>query len=611
MRSPTLPQFRWIAILILCLFAGSWTAAAASGADEAGLSLPGSDEHMKVVPHLDSSALVPGKRAMLAVVLTFDKGWHSRSSIGEKQVATRMQAPSAGDGVTFGAPVYPPGQDKELGVNGVLNIYESGVILQVPVEVSADARPGDVTIKGAVFAQICNDNTCEPPKDFPFEFKTRVLPPGSAVTPASPEFFQAASTALAAPPPPAIKKKSEIENLWAAFGLAFLVGIVFNVVPCVLPVLPLKAIGFYETAQHNRAKSVTFGLAFSLGVIAAFATLGLFVVVLKKITWGELFSNQYFTGVLVIILVAMALNMFGVFTVNLPAGAYAFSPRHDTYFGNFLFGILTAALSTPCTFGLFVSVLTVALTQPEIVGLLLICVVGAGMASPYLVLSALPELARKFPRTGPWAELVKQFMAFLLLCVAIFFAQGWIARIMAAHLTYWIIFGVLLAGCIFLVAKSAKYAKTAKGPIVAIVIALLIAVPGFFVTRAFAVQPYTWKAYSPELLADLRAKDQIVLVDFTATWCINCHTVEATVLNSRTVQRLVQDHQVQMVKADITDTEQPAYHFWKFEVKAVGVPLTMIYPPGKREPISLPVIYSIDDLKAAIEQAAARQTAMR
>lgn len=600
------PATRWFLTLPILLSMVVGGLAHAAGRD---FLLGG--EKLTVTPYLDASALVAGKPARLAVELSFARGWHARSN-QSKELPTTLNLTSDDPRIKFGTIVYPPGHDQDLGVNGVLNVYDKKVIVLVPIEVKADATPGDITLKGAVNAQICDDNTCLPPKDYSFELKTQILAAGAAVTPAWPDIFKEAATAAAAPaPPPIIKKSSEVDNLWGAFGLAFLVGIVFNVVPCVLPVLPLKAIGFYETAQHNRAKSVTFGLAFSLGVIAAFATLGVFVVVLKTITWGELFSNQWFTGILVIILVVMALNMFGVFTVNLPAGAYAFSPRHDTYFGNFLFGILTAALSTPCTFGLFVSVLGVALTQPEFIGLLLICVVGAGMASPYLVLSALPELARKFPRTGPWAELVKQFMAFLLLGVAIFFAQGWIARLIEQHLTYWIIYGVIVAGCIFLIAKSVKFAKTAKAPVVAVVIALAIAVPGFFATRAFAVQPYIWQPYTPQLLADLRAKNQVVLIDFTATWCVNCHTVEATVLNSREIQRVVQDRNVQMVKADITDTDQPAYHFWKFEIKAVGVPLTMVYPAGNGEPISLPGIYSVDDLKAAIEQASVKQTAMR
>jgi thiol:disulfide interchange protein len=115
------------------------------------------------------------------------------------------------------------------------------------------------------------------------------------------------------------------------------------------------------------------------------------------------------------------------------------------------------------------------------------------MASPYLVLSALPEVARKFPRTGPWAELVKQFMGFFLLAVALFFAQTWIAKFADPAITYWLIYAVILAGCVFLMAKSIKYAKTRKAPIVAAVISLILLVPGFIVVRKLTIKPYDWR----------------------------------------------------------------------------------------------------------------------
>ena len=187
-----------------------------------------------------------------------------------------------------------------------------------------------------------------------------------------------------------------------AFAGAFLVGIIFNVMPCVLPVLPLKAIGFYEVAQHNRAQERSPSAPSSApGSSRASRVLAVLIVVLKVINWGELFTQ-------VVVrradgrscCVAMALSMFGLFTINVPTALYNVTPRHDTYVGNFLFGILTAVLSTPCTFGMFVGLLAWASTQPAAVGVALIMTVGVGMAFPYLVLSAFPELARRFPRGG-------------------------------------------------------------------------------------------------------------------------------------------------------------------------------------------------------------------
>src|SRR5207249_1206323 len=133
----------------------------------------------------------------------------------------------------------------------------------------------------------------------------------------------------------------------------FVIGIIFNVVPCVLPVVPLKAMGFYEVSQHNRAKCLLLGIVFSIGLVASFAVLGLLVLVYRKFSWGEQFSNVYFLTGIVVLLAVMGAGMLGAFNVGLPTSIYRITPRHDTYTGNFLFGVLTAVLSTPCTFGMF------------------------------------------------------------------------------------------------------------------------------------------------------------------------------------------------------------------------------------------------------------------
>ena len=165
------------------------------------------------------------------------------------------------------------------------------------------------------------------------------------------------------------------------------------------------------------------GAVFSLGLIASFGVLALLVVGLRVLDWGGLFQKTPFTIGIVTVLGVMSLSLFGFFTVSLPTSIYQLTPRHDTYSGNFLFGVLTAALSTPCTFGLFVGLLAWALAQPPFIGVAVLMTVGVGMAFPYFVLSAFPQVAKNFPRTGPWAEIIKQLMGFLLLATAVYFAS--------------------------------------------------------------------------------------------------------------------------------------------------------------------------------------------
>jgi thiol:disulfide interchange protein len=563
------------------------------------------------------SALQPGKEAMAAIVFKVKPGFHAQSHTptADYLVAFELK-PTANPALTFGEPKYPAGKTIPFAEPKELNVYEGEVTILIPVKVKPDAAAGPLKIAGTISEQICDDKQCFAPEEVPFTIETEIVAADKAVQPNEPDLFKRASEsapAATAPSRPASGGPSATGTIGSAggpayslpvaFGLAFLVGILFNAVPCVLPVLPLKAMGFYEVSQHNRGRSIAFGVAFSLGVIAAFGTLGLLVVVLRAFTWGQLFSNPWFSTVLAVILVAMALNMFGLFTVNLPSGVYGFSPRHDTYFGNVLFGILTAALSTPCTFGLFVSILGWALTQPPAIGLLAVITVGVGMAFPYLLLSAFPEVARRFPRTGPWPEVIKQFMGFLLLAVAVFFATGWVGRVVGSHNVWWVIFALLVAGAVFLVARAVHYGKTPVATVVAIALALLLVVPTFFVTQALTVKPYTWQPYTAEALASARGANQVVLVDFTADWCANCHTVEAFVLNRASVQRDVEKYGVRMMKADLTRQDAPGWALLK-ALGGEGIPLTVVYSPGANEPVQLPGLYKVDDLRSAIAQAA-------
>jgi thiol:disulfide interchange protein DsbD len=388
-----------------------------------------------------------------------------------------------------------------------------------------------------------------------------------------------------------------------AFIAAFVAGIIFNVMPCVLPVVPLKAIGFYEVSQHHRGKSLALGLVFSAGLVSAFGVLAVLVVGLRVLDWGELFTKPWFIIPLVVILIVMGFSLFGAFTVLVPTALYRITPRHDTYSGNFLFGILTAALSPPCTFGLFVVVLAWALKQPPAWGVALVMTVGAGMAFPYLVLSALPELARQLPRTGPWSEMVKQLMGFLLIATAIYFARPLLDRALPPQSFWWAIFACVAGACLFLVVRTYQLKVGAMPRAIAVVVALLIIVPALYATRLLTIRPYQWTPYSDAALTTARSTGRPVLVEFTADWCGNCHYLEAFVLHKPRIVQAVNDHGVVMLKADVTAEHAPGKALLAKLSTAGAIPLTAIYPPGATQPILLTGIYSQSDLRNAIEQA--------
>jgi thiol:disulfide interchange protein len=555
---------------------------------------------------LDVSALRPGDKAMLAVELEIKPHFHAQSRTPVDPLAIKFDLTlDEHPGLKFGEPVFPAGEDKEYPKLGKLNVYTGTVVVRVPVAVAADAALGDAKITGKLQYQVCDDNVCYPPAWPKFAVPTAVVAAGTPVTPNETDLFeQAAKKPVASARITIFGRDLTGDAYLLAFGAAFVVGIIFNVMPCVLPVVPLKAMGFYEVSQHNRRKSLALGAVFSLGLVASFGVLALLIVVLRALDWGQLFTNPWFRALIIGILLAMAVSTFGLFTVNLPTGVYRFTPRHDTYVGNFLFGIFTALLSTPCTFGMFVGLLTWALTQPAVIGVTLIMMVGVGMAFPYLVLSAFPELARRFPRTGPWAEIVKQLMGFLLLGTAVFFAKPFIDRAVSEDVFWWALFGVVALAAVFLVVQSFRHARTVAPRLVATAVALLLLVPSFLAARQLTYHPHAWRPYTDAALAEGLAAGQITLVEFTADWCGNCKFLEATVLNNRGVAEYLKSQQTVMVKADMTHADAPGRFLLK-ELNPVGsIPLTAVYSPKLEGPIVLNGLYSRQDLKDAIARAA-------
>jgi thiol:disulfide interchange protein DsbD len=597
-------------------------------------SVPAQPKRATLDAQLNFKSLHAGDHAIAAIVLNVAEGFHAQSHTPlDKFLIPLTVKIDANPAIEVAQPQYPEPLLENYPQLGPVSVYTGKVTIYVPIEVKANAPLGALTIKGSTRLQICDDKACFQPETRKFEVSADIIPPGQQAQVNSPELFSAYHASATSAPttaglatlPPRTNATKVTEyaadpsidlfghtitlgkNAYApAFFFAFLVGIIFNIMPCVLPVLPLKAIGFYEVSQHNRAKSLALGLVFSLGLVASFAVLGLLVIALQVFKWGELFSNMWFLSGLVVVLVVMGLSMFGVFTVNLPTSVYRFTPRHDTYTGNFLFGILTAALSTPCTFGMFFFLLAWALSQPPQIGVLLMIVVGIGMAFPYFLLSAFPELARRFPRSGPWAETVKQLMGFLLLGTAAYFAGPFIEKILGENSYWWVIFAIIVVAGIFLIWRTWNHSRTFVPRAIAVFIALAMVLPSFYVVRLLTAKPYAWLAYTPERLAEAQNSGKIVLIDFTAIWCGNCHWVETFVLNSRRIVKTVDDHQIVMLKADLSDDTAPGRPLLN-QLNPVGaIPLTAIYSPSLKQPIQLNGIYQVQDLEKAITQAAER-----
>lgn len=572
----------------------------------------------------------PGQQIVVAVVLDVEPGYHAQSSepIQDFLIPYALTGLSAEGGTVY-EPVYPEGEIENYpalvrpGDPGDLSVYTGRAVTYVPVEVSSDVEPGTVLqVAGQATYQICDDQNCFAPKTVEWGVEVEVV--SAAETPVEGEasLFEDFDPSVWSSLKPAgtgedafsvgeasgrflgVDFDLDQSGLLAVLMLAFVAGMVFNVVPCVLPVLPLKAMSFYEVAQHNRARCIALGVAFSAGIVLTFAALAVLVLVLHAFNWGELFSRAWFAGLIALILVAMALFQFGAFSLALPGSVYAMTPRHDTYTGNVLFGILTAILSTPCTFGLFFALLTWASAQPVWIGVPAVTVTGVGMAFPYLVLSAFPGLAQRFPRSGAWSELVKQVMGFLLLAIAAYFVRPLLPEGLRGLGWWWVIFGFVAAGGLFAIVRAVQLSGGRKRPVlITALIAAIVVVPVGLVTYRMANPPAGWVKFSPEAFeASLESADGPVLVKFTADWCANCQTVEQTVFGTQASVDAWHEKGLTLIKADLTNPSAEGWGLLR-ELNPVGaIPFTAVYFPERDRPVKLSGIYGADDLLETLER---------
>lgn len=588
---------KWIAAIWVLMISGLAVAAPPKATVEAKLNW---------------DALHRGQQAVVAVVVQIPEGYHAQSAtpIDKENSIAFMVTPANIPAVKALAPVYPAGQDQEYPELGKLNVYTGQVIAYVPMQLASDAPLGALNLSGKVQVQMCDDRVCFPPASISYAVETQVVPTSQAVAAANGEVFKAFDPRVFVSPTAAAV---EIQLFgWTfhlgssqyglAFAVAFVVGIIFNLMPCVLPVVPLKAIGFYQAAQHNRARCLLLGVIFSLGLLAVFAVLAVLVIVQQR-AWGQLFAQGWFVWSIVAVLVVMAAGQLGAFSIGLPTAVYSYVPSHSSLVGNFLFGGFTAILSTPCTAPMFVGILVWAAQQPSWVGIATVMDVGLGMAAPYLVLAGFPELARKLPRAGAWSELLKQFMAFLLLAVAAYFAAG---RLIAGNGYLWVVFAVVAAGGVFLVVRTARLSRTSRAIGVASAIAVVLAGSVLWFTLKLTGGGHElipWQMYSAQAFESAVMNGQVVMVEFTANWCANCKELESRVFTDPKAAEEIKRLGVTPIRADLTREDAAGWPKLQAINPSGGIPLTVIYSPKLAEPIQLSSIYTTANLVAAMEKA--------
>jgi thiol:disulfide interchange protein DsbD len=420
------------------------------------------------------------------------------------------------------------------------------------------------------------------------------------------------------------------QPLWRTLLYAFLGGLILNVMPCVLPVIALKILGFISEAANDRRQLRKLGLIYLAGVLVSFLILAVLVIGLKaagnRVGWGFQFNNPYFLLAITTLVVLIALNLFGIFEVTLGGStlnaAVNLSSRRGAA-GAFFNGLLATVLATSCTAPYLGSAVGFAFTAPPSIIVLVMLTVGLGLAFPYVVLSWEPAWLKFLPKPGAWMEKFKIAMGFPMLAAAI-----WLCSILSTFygertwaLPIFLVF-VALAAWVYgqFVQRGTKHRGLAG------VTVLLLLVLGYFyglerqlqwrepITEAEAAKTSTastvspsvgnWQNWSADAVAKARGEGRPVLVDFTAKWCLTCQKDVKPVLESQSVQDKLKGLNAVTLVGDYTRFPSDIFDELARHGRA-GVPLVLVYPKnGIDDPIVLPEALTPGIVLSALDRAA-------
>lgn len=416
--------------------------------------------------------------------------------------------------------------------------------------------------------------------------------------------------------------------LWLMLVYALIGGLILNIMPCVLPVIALKILGFVSEAKSDPRRVRALGLIYAAGVLVSFLTLALIVIGVKAAGlhagWGMQFGSPVFLVCLATLVTLVALNLFGVFEVSLGGRAMntagELASRHGAS-GAFFNGVLATTLATPCTAPFLAPALGFAFAQGTAIIIVIFIAVGVGLAAPYILLSWNPSWLKYLPKPGAWMEKFKIAMGFPMLATVIwllYIASGTYGRDIA-----W------LGGFLVMVALAAwvygEFVQRGRHyQTFAAVLALVLLLVGYFTIlenglkwRApreaanVADDPATrspdaipWQPWSTEAVAQAQTAGKPVLVDFTADWCLTCQVNKKTSIEIPSVRNKLKEINAATLVGDYTHfPERITEELQRFG--RAGVPLVLVFPgkPGAN-PVALPEVLTPSTVLGALDRAA-------
>ena len=490
---------------------------------------------------------------------------------------TKINIVSDGNAVVAGGLQWPPAQSHKDEYFGDVAVFFDLVEASLPLQLK-DSKARDIILKASFIG--CQENgICYAPMRREI---TLSLPAGGKT-----------GVPVSAKPQTTFTVIAWLQALLLALGG----GLILNLMPCVLPVLSLKALSLVEGADNKR-NARRKAVWYSAGVMISFAVVGAIVIALRHaglaLGWGFQLQQPVVVAVLALVMLAVGLSLSGVFQIGAGfAGVGQKLTESSGYKGDFFTGVLAVVVASPCTAPLMGGALAFAFATSPLIAMSVFLALGLGLALPFLLIAFVPAFAKLLPKPGAWMETLKQVLAFPMYLTA-----AWLISVLAAQRGST---GVLLilAGSIALAFALWLWERTRysekKFSRVFVLLALLATaytVFAIYKIKDAPIKPVTSEshvAYNAKALASLQKDNRQVLVNMTADWCISCKTNEATVFLRPAFKKLLQQTNTVYMVGDYTNVDPEITKFLELH-NAVGVPLYVVYSAKNPEGKTLPAI---------------------
>ncbi len=358
--------------------------------------------------------------------------------------------------------------------------------------------------------------------------------------------------------------------------LAFIGGLILNIMPCVLPVISLKLFELINYSQTSKMKIIRHNIFYILGTLSTFLTLAIIVLIIKKsgniIGWGFQFQSPHFVMSMTIVLFIMTLNLFGLFEFSTIGGKFLGNIKiKDNIVGEFLSGIFATILSTPCSAPFLGTALAFAFSAQMHILISVFLMIGLGLSFPFVITAIFPQSIKLIPRPGKWMNHIKKLLAIAVLITMIWMLNIYFSIINNTDNLVLIVIALTLLLSGFFIKKY--FSKRIYIYSIPFIISIAIFTNIFNQNTAIKTNNHNnaWEPWSKKALLKHKELQNIVFIDFTAKWCLTCKANEKLVLHTNKFYQFAKENNIKLMKADITKKNIPA-EAWLNKQNIVGIP---------------------------------------